>query len=122
LSAQPPDKEVLVSEAFDRLIPQPTAPARLPFGVPPETALAWRERLDDLPDDEARIRAVREELAAARALAKYIGGWRAYFWARWYIAGATVRAISRAAGVADTYISRMFRELGLEPRVVRARK
>lgn len=107
-----------MSEQID-VVPQPVLPERLPFGMTPETVLEWRARLDALPDDEARIRAVRDELRTARALAEYLVGCRAYFCGRWYLIGATVRAIALAAGVSDTYVSRRVRRFGLEPRRTR---
>lgn len=108
-----------VGGLVDSVMPEPVPPARLPFGVTVQAVQAWRDALDGLPDDAARVRAVREEMRALRALSVYATVVQRRAAIRMYLTGATVRAVAKAAGVSDTYVSRRIRKVGLEGRQVR---
>lgn len=103
-------------------LPEPTLPDDLPIGLSLDRLRAWRQSLDDLPDDLARLSAVRDELERVRVTARYVTGLRAVFAVRCYEADVSVTEIGRAAGVRDTYVSRRAREVGLEPRLVRGKR
>ncbi len=100
-------------------VPEPSIPTALPLGLTEQGLRAWREHLETLPDDAARVRAAREQLSAARALARYVVEVQAIHGARMYLAGVRVRAIARVAGVSDSLMSRRMKALGLAPRLVR---
>lgn len=102
-------------------IPEPTQPARLPFGLSADALREWREHLDSLSEEEA-VRIIRDDIKAIRLLSRYYVGVRAVFCGRMYLAGAPLRTISKAAGVADSYVSRRAREFGLPLRTIRTRR
>jgi hypothetical protein len=102
-----------VDATVDRVMPEPAIPARLPYGLDPEAVQLWRDALDGIRDDEAKVRAAREELRAVRALADYVTAVQRRYAIRMYLLGATVRAVAKAAGVSDTYVSRRIKILGL---------
>lgn len=90
----------------------PDIPHVLPLGMPVDAVHALLDRLDALGDDQARVAVIRDELRAARALAKYLTRWRSFYCSRMWLAEVPALVIAEAAGVASTFISKRARDLG----------
>jgi hypothetical protein len=98
------------------LVSEPDLPARLPAVAPVEHVKALLDRLGALTSDIERVEVIREELHALRTLAKYLTRWRTFYCVRMWLADVPTHIIAKAAGVADTYVSKRARDHGLAPR------
>lgn len=103
-------------------VPAPGVPAALPFAVPVELVYLLLDRLAGMEDDLERLRAIRDELRALRLLAKALSGWRSFYCTRLWLADFGTRVIAKAAGVADSYVSRRAKKFGLPPRRIDKRR
>jgi hypothetical protein len=97
-------------------VPEPDLPAPLPTVAPVEHVRALLDRLGALTSDIERVEVIRDELHALRTLAKYLTRWRSFYCIRMWLADVPTHVIAKAAGVADTYVSKRARENGLAPR------
>lgn len=104
------------------LPPEPDAPARLPSITPVERVRVLLARLDGMDNDHERVCALREELRAVRGLVRYLAAWRSFYCIRLWLADVPTHLIAKAAGVADSYVSRRARQLGLPPRRIDKRR
>lgn len=104
------------------LPPEPVMPTQLPSVAPVEYVQALLDRLGGLDSDIERVEAIREELRALRALGRYLASWRSVYCSWLWLTDVPVHIIAKAAGVADTFVSRRARELGFPPRRIDKRR
>lgn len=103
-------------------VPAPGIPAALPTGVAAEQLYLLLDRLAGMEDDLQRLTVVREELRALRKLTVALAGWRSFYCTRLWLAEVPTRVIAKAAGVADSYVSKRAKRFGLPPRRVDKRR
>jgi hypothetical protein len=100
----------------------PDLPPGLPSVVPVEHVQTLLDRLAGLESDIERVQVIREELRDLRALAKYLTRWRSFYCTRLWLADFPTHAIAKAAGVADSYVSKRAKRFGLPPRRIDKRR
>lgn len=103
-------------------VPSPEVPVRLPSTVPVEGVYTLLDRLTGMDDDLERVEAIRDELHALRVLAKHLASWRSFYCARLWLANIPTHVIAKAAGVADSFVSKRAKKWGLPPRRIDKRR
>lgn len=96
--------------------PRPEVPSDLPSVAPVENLQALLDRLDGMATDEERVQCIRDELRSLRVLVRFFIGMRSHYCSRMWLADIPTHVIAKAAGVADSYVSKRARQVGFPPR------